>query len=37
LIQRMGFAILENAIEKGSCKFCHQPIPGVWSKEQIPL
>jgi len=37
LIQRMGFAILGNSIEKGSCKFCHQPIPGVWSKEQIPL
>ena len=37
LIQRTGFAILENSIEKGSCKFCHHPIPGIWSNEQIPL
>jgi len=37
LIQRMGFAIVENSIENGSCKFCHHPIPGVWSKEQLKL
>jgi len=35
IIRRMGFAILENAVENGRCKFCHYPIPGVWNKEAI--
>lgn len=37
IIRRVGFSILENSIEKGSCKYCHHPIPGIWSKEQLHL
>jgi pyruvate formate lyase activating enzyme len=37
LIRRIGFEIVENSLKKGSCAFCRQPIPGVWSKEQIFL
>ncbi len=31
LIGRMGYVILQNNIRKGKCKFCSQPIPGVWT------
>ncbi|HID92902.1 MAG TPA: AmmeMemoRadiSam system radical SAM enzyme [bacterium (Candidatus Stahlbacteria)] len=30
LIKRIGYHILENNIVNGKCKFCGQPIPGVW-------
>ncbi|MCX8012098.1 MAG: radical SAM protein, partial [Desulfobacterota bacterium] len=35
IIRRMGFAIVENAIENNLCKFCHHSIPGVWNKETL--
>ena len=31
LIKRQGFYISTNRIEKGRCKECQHPIPGVWS------
>lgn len=31
LIGRTGFAILENHIQNGKCKYCSNRIPGVWS------
>lgn len=32
VINRIGYSILENNLkEKGNCKFCNYPIPGVWS------
>lgn len=30
LIQRIGYHVLQNNILDGRCKFCGQPIPGVW-------
>jgi pyruvate formate lyase activating enzyme len=30
LVRRTGFSILENNIENGRCKFCGEPIPGIW-------
>lgn len=30
LIKRIGYAVLENNIEKGRCKFCGTEISGVW-------
>lgn len=30
LIHRYGFAILENNIVKGRCRFCGKQIPGIW-------
>ncbi|MFC2138927.1 AmmeMemoRadiSam system radical SAM enzyme [Bacteroidota bacterium] len=30
LIERKGYFILQNNIEKGSCKFCGEKISGVW-------
>ena len=30
LVRRTGFSILENNIEDGRCKFCGEPIPGIW-------
>lgn len=30
LIKRFHFQVLENNIVKGKCKFCGQPIPGIW-------
>jgi pyruvate formate lyase activating enzyme len=37
VIRRIGFEVVENSLEKGTCKFCHQPIAGVWGKKQIRL
>jgi pyruvate formate lyase activating enzyme len=31
VIERSGFFITSMQIEKGRCKFCHEPIAGVWS------
>jgi len=31
LIERKGYMVLENNVEKGSCRFCGQRIPGIWS------
>jgi pyruvate formate lyase activating enzyme len=31
VLERRGFTILANNLEKGSCKFCKTAIPGVWS------
>lgn len=31
VVERRGFAILSNQIEKGKCKFCGAAINGVWS------
>ncbi len=31
IMERRGYKILDNAIEKGKCKFCGETIPGVWS------
>ncbi len=30
IVERRGFAILANQIEKGKCRFCGEKIPGVW-------
>jgi pyruvate formate lyase activating enzyme len=30
LIQRLGFAILENHVADGRCAYCGQAIPGIW-------
>jgi len=30
IIKRTHFAVLENNLENGKCKFCGYPIPGVW-------
>lgn len=30
LIQRLGFQVMENNIVDGKCRYCGQPIPGVW-------
>lgn len=34
LIERRGYAILQNNIMKGHCKFCGEKIPGIWEKEE---
>ena len=31
LIERKGFAILANHLEKGTCMYCREKVPGVWS------
>jgi len=31
VIDRIGFTIRENHLQKGRCKFCDHPIPGIWS------
>ena len=32
IIQRRGYLIFENHIQKdGTCKFCHNSIPGIWN------
>jgi len=33
IIERRGFAILKNDIEKGKCKFCGEKIPGLWKSD----
>ncbi len=30
VIGRRGYTITENNLESGNCKFCGEPIPGVW-------
>jgi len=30
IIKREGFRIVDNQIQQGECKFCHQRIPGIW-------
>ncbi|MBN1271268.1 MAG: AmmeMemoRadiSam system radical SAM enzyme [Candidatus Aminicenantes bacterium] len=30
LIQRTGYSIGEKNLEEGRCKYCGQPIPGIW-------
>ncbi|MEE8300188.1 MAG: hypothetical protein V3R28_02650, partial [Desulfatiglandales bacterium] len=35
LVRRTGFSILENNIENGRCKFCGEPIPGIWPEEKV--
>jgi pyruvate formate lyase activating enzyme len=37
LIRRVGYSIVENAIEKGRCKFCQHSIPGIWAADQLAL
>jgi pyruvate formate lyase activating enzyme len=37
LIRRVGYTIIKNLIIDGSCKFCHQPIPGIWSPDQLSI
>ena len=31
VIKRFAYQILKNNLKKGKCKFCGQPIPGIWS------
>ena len=31
IIERKGFTIITENIVKGKCKFCGEPIPGIWS------
>ena len=31
LISRQGYYIVEVNLEKGKCKFCGKPIPGIWA------
>jgi pyruvate formate lyase activating enzyme len=30
IIERRGFAILQNHIAEGRCSYCNEPIPGIW-------
>lgn len=30
VVERRGFSILSNNLDKGKCKFCNEPINGVW-------
>jgi len=30
VIQRVGYRIIEVNLNEGKCKFCQNPIPGVW-------
>ena len=30
LVKRMGYFVTLNAVEKGKCKHCGAPIPGIW-------
>jgi pyruvate formate lyase activating enzyme len=31
LIQRLGIALVENRLRKGSCPDCGRAIPGIWT------
>jgi pyruvate formate lyase activating enzyme len=31
LIKRQGFLITANAIDRGKCPYCQNPIPGIWN------
>lgn len=30
IVERVGFIVLRNHIERGRCKFCRRSIPGIW-------
>jgi len=30
IIRRAGFMVVENQVEKGACRYCGTPIPGIW-------
>lgn len=30
LVERLGYAVKQNAIQNGSCKYCGKSVPGVW-------
>lgn len=30
VIERLGFKVLRNDLEKGACKYCRSKLPGVW-------
>jgi pyruvate formate lyase activating enzyme len=32
VVERKGYSIIQNNIEKGKCKFCSSPVAGVWGK-----
>jgi pyruvate formate lyase activating enzyme len=32
VVERKGYSILQNNIEKGKCKFCASPVAGIWEK-----
>ncbi len=34
LIERLGYNIVVNNIEDGKCKYCQEPIGGIWSKNE---
>ena len=34
VVKRVGFGILEVAIEDGKCRYCGQPIPGIWERPE---
>ena len=31
LIERRGYTILKNVLQKGACQTCQPAIPGVWN------
>jgi len=31
IIERVGFQVKKIDLEGGNCKFCHNPIPGIWA------
>ncbi len=36
LIERLGFRVLTNVLENGTCPGCKEPIPGRWSVNRTP-
>lgn len=34
LIKRLGYNVVENNIEDGKCKYCKEPIAGIWYMER---
>jgi len=32
VVERFGFTIRATHLEAGKCRFCKQPIPGIWDK-----
>jgi len=34
LIKRLGYNVVENNIEDGKCKYCRNPIAGIWDTER---
>ena len=35
IVRRVGFGVLDIAIDDGKCKHCSCPIPGVWERSQL--